>query len=166
SFGTDTSFRSAPTITSDQGATATSGTYEGFKSDPRCSTANGRTLTMSDMYGMRGTNSSIGSSCTVTDLFIGGNADDITTLNGTVTRAWGWHVGGLTKGTARFPFGATAHAITGTVPSNEGVWGVETHTPTRLYFKNDSNQTFRMGTIAMTAMGTSLSNSSTNYFFT
>ena len=51
-------------------------------------------------YGLRGTAGTIGSGCTVTDLYLGGNAEDISTLNGTVTRAWGWHAGALSKSTA------------------------------------------------------------------
>ena len=83
----------------------------------------------------------------MTDLYLGGNAEDISTLNGTVTRAWGWHAGALSKSTADFQFGATAQTVTGTVPSGEGAWGTETHTPSRFYFKNDSNQIWRLGTI-------------------
>ena len=45
---------------------------------------------------------------------------------------------------------ATAQTVTGTVPSGEGAWGTETHTPSRFYFKNDSNQIWRLGTMSIT----------------
>ena len=67
-----------------------------------------------------------------------------------------------------FQFGATGHTVTGSVPSGEGAWGTETHTPTRFYFKNDSNQIWRLGTMSMTGAittgSTGLGASRTNYF--
>jgi hypothetical protein len=122
------------------------------------------------MYGHLGAAGTIDTNCTVTDLYLGGQAVDASSVYGTVTREWGWHVGALSKGAARFQFGATEHTITGAVPAGEGVWGVEAGSPNRFYFENESGHVWRMGYATVHAAGTdggngglNSSTSSTNY---
>ncbi|HZP41141.1 MAG TPA: DNRLRE domain-containing protein, partial [Candidatus Binatia bacterium] len=143
-FGPDTSFYSAVTIDSGTVNNVTSASYRGLATNPSC-TATAGTTTVGTMYGHYGTAATIGSNCTVTDLYLGGDVADPTTVNGTITREWGWHVRALAKGSAQFQFGATEHTINGTVPAGEGVWGVEAGSPNRFYFKNGSNRVWRMG---------------------
>jgi len=138
-LGWDTSFYSRVTFTNATSAALAGTEYRGLYTGPSCTNTGAGSMSMATMWGHRGTAEAIGAGCTVNDLYLGGEALDVGSLGGTVDRVWGWHVGTLAKGTARFPFGARAHTVTGSVPATEGVWGTETHTPTRFYFRNDSS---------------------------
>lgn len=88
----------------------------------------------------------VGSACTVTDWFVGGDAAlNLGTVDGSVPRLWGWHATAATIGTARFQFGASETTPTGSLPANEVAWGAESGSPGRFYVQNENQNIYRLG---------------------
>lgn len=83
----------------------------------------------------------------------------------TLTNEYGFKIGAVTSATNFFPFAAVESAITGTVASGEGIWGVETGAPNRFYFKNESGHIWRTGYLTSTGVGTGLATTATTKYF-
>jgi hypothetical protein len=143
--GGDLGLYFAPIEKNSSANASTIGSVFGLQSAPWVSNTGAGTMVANNVGAIYGALGTISAGSTVTDAWVGGNASNDGTNSGTITRQWGWHAGALTLGTAAFQFGATEHAIKGTVPASEGVFGVESGAPNRFYFKNESGHIWRMG---------------------
>lgn len=146
---TPTSFRAKPTFSTTGASGAMTANYVGFESAPVLTTNNASgsaTLTTVRHHG-------------VTPVASSGAGTE------TVTNEYGFVVGAVTSATNFFPFAAVESAITGTVASGEAIAGVESGSPNRWYFKNESGHIWRAGWLTMTGVGTGLATTATTKYF-
>ncbi len=83
----------------------------------------------------------------------------------TLTNEYGVYVGAVTSATNYYPFAAAEGTITGSATSGEGSWGVESGSPNRFFFKNESGHIWRTGWLTMTGVGTGLATTATTKYF-
>ncbi len=130
---------------------------------PSLSNTGAGTLAITEEAGVKILGGVRSSGTTVTDRY--GVLVAAASSSGTITDNYGVFVAAQTVGTNIFPFGAGEHTITGTVNSGEGVWGVESGSPNRFYFKNESGHIWRTGYLTMQGVGTGLATTATTKYF-
>jgi hypothetical protein len=151
--GAITAFTGAANITKTSTGTATAATVDIFKSQITSPAASVTITTGSDFRAL----------------------DLSGTVNGTVTRHWGFLAEAFTKGTGAFQFGAgKVSSITGTPPTGYGAWGVETGITTdedRFTYKTATGKIWRLSGMATmvggawTTAGTALASDTTARWF-
>ncbi len=98
----------------------------------------------------------IGTGCTLPDFYAGGQALTGGTVNGTLTRWWGYRVGVPSVGSSKFQYGADEFSSPSTPPSNVVVWGAETGSPGRFFAINESGHKGYLNTGTWTTTCTAL----------
>ena len=148
-------FRNQTTASVTGGSTTMTVTnFSGFRDEPTfaANTAGG-TLTITTRHGLHVLDPTVTATGTVSIATNTGVEIDPQTSGTTV---YGIRVKAQATGTNIFPLAFGEHTITGTVASGEGVIGVETGAPDRLYYKNESGNIWRMGYTSALGTGTVL----------
>lgn len=167
-FGTNNYlFRANLTVSNENNTTTVGGPVRGLDMNASCNIAgDGTAFTIASVDTVAGYVGTIGTSCTVTDYYAGGHAVSGGTVNGTLTRWRGFHADAPTVGSDRYQFSAGEHTITASaVPAGDGAWGVESGSPNRFYFVNESEQVWRMGYLTLTATGTGTATTAVTRYF-
>jgi hypothetical protein len=154
-------FVSTPLITKSNAVATTSAGYDGLQSVVAYTNTGSNTFTILASKGFADA-VTVGTGVSITDRY-GTYIGDVTGA-GAVVDNYGVFVTAQTVGTNVFPYGAGEDSIPTTVNAGEGVWGVETGAPNRIYVINESEQIHRIGYATVTGSGIAMNTGATHYF--